>query len=273
MMSSEEVRGAWDLLATGYDELFTPYNISFAEGPLRQVGLRTGMRFLDVAAGTGGLSVPAARLGAQVLGVDISPAMVERLTVRARKEGLSNVEGRVMDGQALDLEDDTFDVAGSQCGIMLFPDLRRGLSEMVRVTKPGGRVLIVAFGTPKNVEFITFFIGAMQTAISGFNGFPKDPPPLAFQVADPEVLRRRMVEAGLTDIRVETVTYDLEFESGKHLWDFATNSNPIGAMMVAGLTDEQSDSVRQVLDGMLAERSGGGSAVLHNEMNIGIGTK
>lgn len=72
MMSSEEVRDAWDLLATGYDELITPYNISFAEGPLLQVGLRPGMRFLDVAAGTGGLSIPAARLGAQVLGVDIS---------------------------------------------------------------------------------------------------------------------------------------------------------------------------------------------------------
>lgn len=189
-MSLEEVRDAWDVLATGYDELITPYNISFADGPLRQVGLRPGMRFLDVAAGTGGLSIPAARLGAQVLGVDISPAMIERLTERARKEGLSNVEGRVMDGQSLDLEDDSFDVAGSQCGLMLFPDLPRGLSEMVRVTKRGGRVLIIAFGTPKNVEFITFFVGAMQTAISGFNGLPMDPPPLAFQVADPEVRHR-----------------------------------------------------------------------------------
>jgi ubiquinone/menaquinone biosynthesis C-methylase UbiE len=273
MMSSQEVRDAWDMLATGYDERITPDNMTFAEGHLRRIGLQPGMRFLDVAAGTGGLSIPAARLGARVLGVDISPAMIERLTERARKEGLSNVEGRVMDGQALDLEDDTFDIAGSQAGIMLFPDLPRGLSEMVRVTKPGGRVLVVAFGSPTNVEFITFFIGAMRTAISGFKGFPMDSPPLPFQVADPEVLRRRMVEAGLTDVRVETVTHDLEFESGKQLWDYATNSNPIGAMMVAGLTDGQSDSVRQVLDGMLAKRSGGGPAVLNSEINIGIGTK
>jgi len=59
------------------------------------------MRFLDVAAGTGALSIPAARLGAQVMATDISPAMVKRLNARAREEGLPNLDARVMDGLAL----------------------------------------------------------------------------------------------------------------------------------------------------------------------------
>jgi hypothetical protein len=66
----------------------------------------------------------------------------------------------------------------------------------------------------------------------------------------------------------------MAFRSGAHLWDSVTSSNPIGAQLVAGLTEAQADEARQVLDGMLRERSGGGpGAVLHAEVNVGVGTK
>jgi ubiquinone/menaquinone biosynthesis C-methylase UbiE len=63
--------------------------------------------------------------------------MLERLERRAREEGLG-VETRVMDGHALELDDDSFDIAGSQFGVMLFPDMPRGISQPARVTKPAG---------------------------------------------------------------------------------------------------------------------------------------
>jgi ubiquinone/menaquinone biosynthesis C-methylase UbiE len=269
----EQTRDAWDKIAAGYDEFVTP-RWGLSEVALSRAGLRPGMRFLDVAAGSGALSIPAARLGAQVLAVDLSPAMIRRLQARARAEGLSNLEARIMDGHALGLDDDTFDISGSQFGVMLFPDLPLGLGELVRVTRPGGRVLMVAYGTPAKIEFLTSFMGAMKTIVPGFTGLPTDPPPLPFQVADPEVLRQRMAEAGLKDIHVELGNEPLAFKSGKHMWDWVTNSNPIGAAMVADLTDAQKSDVQQVLDGMLRERARGGpAAVLNNEVNIGIGTK
>jgi cyclopropane fatty-acyl-phospholipid synthase-like methyltransferase len=83
---------------------------------LRLAGLKSGDRFLDVAAGPGGLSLPAARLGAKVLATDWSPAGIERFEARVRAEGLSDAEGRVMDAHALEIDDDTFDVTGSQGG-------------------------------------------------------------------------------------------------------------------------------------------------------------
>src|SRR5919205_2914761 len=126
----EEIRGAWDTIAAGYDEFVTPTHMWLANEGLRRAGLRSGMGFLDVAAGSGALSIPAARLGAQVLSTDTSPIMLERLEARARKEGLSNLETRVMDGHALELEDNTFDLSGAQFGVMLFPDMLRGISEM-----------------------------------------------------------------------------------------------------------------------------------------------
>jgi len=270
----EQTRAAWNDIAVGYDEFVTPTHMWLANQALRRAGLRSGLRFLDVAAGSGALSIPAARLGAAVLSTDLSSVMLERLRARAEAEGLSDIETRVMDGHALELSDETFDVAGSQYGVMLFPGLPRAVSELARVTKSGGRVLLVVYGPPSEIEFLGFFIGAIQAVVPGFTGLPTEPPPLPFQVADPGKLRQALATAGLRDIRVETVIEKLEFRSGQHMWDWLTNSNPIARLLIADVSDAQRAEVRQVLDGMVRERSGGrGVAVLTNPVHIGIGVK
>jgi ubiquinone/menaquinone biosynthesis C-methylase UbiE len=265
---------AWDAIAGGYDRYVAPQEVDLAGEALRLVGLQPGQRFLDVAAGTGGLSLPAARLGAQVLATDWSPAMIERFQARVREEGLSNAAGRVMDCHALELPDDRFDVTGSQFGVMLVPDQPRALRELVRVTRPGGRVLVIAYGSPAELEFLQIFIGALTAVAPEFPGLPEDPPPLEFQVSDPDVLGRRLTEAGLKDVRVEHAAERPTFASGQEMWDWVLYGNPIPGMLVAGLTDGQQAHLRQVLDGMLRERAGGNPrAVLTNAVNIGIGTK
>lgn len=268
-----QVQDAWNAIAAGYDEFVTPTHMWLAKQGLKRAGLQSGMRFLDVAAGSGALSIPAARLGARVLSVDLSAVMMEKLNARAGKEGF-DLEARIMDGHALDLEDDTFDISGSQYGVMLFPDLPRGVREMTRVTRPGGRVLLHAYGPPQEIEFLGFFMGAMQVAVPDFEGIPTDPVPLPFQVADPEKLRQEFTDAGLKDVSVETVTEKLEFRSGQQMWDWVVNSNPIARMIIADLTPELEVVVRQSLDAKLGERSGGiGPAVLTNPVHIAIGTK
>lgn len=265
---------AWDTIAAGYDRYVAPQEADLANEALGLVALEAGQRFLDVAAGTGGLSLPAARLGAQVLATDWSPAMIERFQARVRDEGLRDAEARVMDCHALDLPDDSFDVTGSQFGVMLVPDQPRALREMVRVTRPGGRVLVIAYGHPTELEFLQWFVAAMKAVAPGFPGLPDDPPPLEFQVADPDVLRRRLTDAGLRDVRIERTAERPAFTSGQEMWDWLYYGNPIPEMVVADLTDQQRDTLVQVLDGMLRERAGGdGKAVLANVVHIGIGTK
>ena len=83
--TSDGMRDAWDEIAGGYDEFVTRTHMWLANEGLRRAGLRAGMRFLDVAAGSGALSIPAARLGAQVVSTDMSATMLKKLGARARK--------------------------------------------------------------------------------------------------------------------------------------------------------------------------------------------
>jgi len=272
---NEDTRAAWDSIAEGYDRTNTPSQMWLGNEGLRRADLRSGMKFLDVAAGSGALSIPAARLGAQVLAPDQSPKMLEHLNARARKEGLT-IETRVMDGHSLELKDNTFDVAGSQFGVMLFPDMPRGISEMARVVKPGGRVLMNVYADPHKIEFFGFFVGAIQSVVPGFEGPPMDPLPLPFQLQDPEKLRQELAKAGLKSISVETISEKTEFKAGEHFWDWLVHSNPIVGMVLGqlDLSQDQTVVVKKTLDGMVRERAGGsGPAVLTAPINIGVGTK
>lgn len=272
MTASGHAPPGWDTIAAEYDEVVTPLAMTFAEQLLPRVGVGPGVRLLDVAAGSGALSIPAARLGADVVATDIAAGLIERLEDRARAEGLSNLRAHAMDGQALELADNTFDVAASQFGINLLPDLQQGVHELARVTKPGGRVLIAVFGPAEKAEFIGLFLAAMEATVRGFTppDFTDAPPT---RLADPDKVRRVLAEAGLTDIAVETVTWGMAIRSGEHLRDVVMSSNPMGGLLVADLTDSQRAEVRAVLGGMLRDRSRTGDGAVTTAVNIGIGTK
>jgi ubiquinone/menaquinone biosynthesis C-methylase UbiE len=277
MVTSAEsaTRAAWDSIAAGYDRTNTPTQMWLGREGLRRAGLQPGVRFLDVAAGSGALSIPAARLGARVLATDQSSVMLDLLAARARAEALA-IETRVMDGHALAVPDDTFDMVGSQFGVMLFPDMPKGIREMVRASRPGGRVLLHAYGNPHEIDFLTFLVGALQSVRPEFSGPPMNPAPLEFQLADPERLRGELGAAGLDDIRVERIGETTEFASGFALWDWIVSSNPLveRVLQPLRLTSDEIGAVEQTLEAMVRERAGGTDrAALTSAINIGIGTK
>lgn len=270
----DAIRDSWDRIANAFDDHTTPLTMALGQEALRRVGVRAGTRFLDVGAGSGALALPAARLHAEVLATDVAPAMIERLRTRAQREDLANLEACVMDGTALDLRDDAFDLVGSQNGVSLIPDLPRALAEMVRVTRSGGRAFVVTFGDARQAEFIGFFVAAIRAVVPGFPGLPTDPPPPPFRLADPDRLRGALTTAGLRDVRVEPIRWDIEVRSAEHLRDVVTSSNPIGAGLFASLDGNQRAEVLEVLEGMLRERADGAdTALLTTQMNLGVGTK
>ncbi|WP_236242085.1 class I SAM-dependent methyltransferase [Streptomyces sp. CC228A] len=271
--ATDRDRAAWDALAPAFDRHTTPHTLRFGERLLAGAALTPATRFLDVAAGSGALALPAARRGALVTAVDLAPAMVRLLSARARAEGLHGVRALVMDGEHLALDDDAFDVSASLNGVSLFPDIGRGLAEMVRVTRPGGRVLVAAFGPPSRVEFLAWAAAALRAAVPGFAGLPADPPPPPFRLAAPDRFATVLRDAGLTGVTVRQEVMDTSFASSQELLDTLRGSNPLGARWVAALSGPQAAEVGRILDGMLRERSGGrpGDAVLHTAVNVGTG--
>jgi SAM-dependent methyltransferase len=108
-----------------------------------KLGVTPGMNVLDLGCGDGTTALPAARLGANVLGVDIARNLVEAGNKRIREEGLANITIREGDATNLEgLEDGAFDLVVSIFGAMFAPKPFDVAKEMVRVTRPGGRIVM-----------------------------------------------------------------------------------------------------------------------------------
>jgi SAM-dependent methyltransferase len=151
-----------------------------------------GDRVLDVAAGSGNASVPAARTGADVVATDLTPELLDHGRARADAEGL-DLAWQVADAEELPFDDAEFDVALSCVGIMFAPHHRASADEVTRVVRPGGRIGLVSW-TPQG------FIGQMFATMKPYAPPPPpgaQPPPLW---GDPDHV------AGLFGDRVEGVS-------------------------------------------------------------------
>lgn len=108
-----------------------------------QMGITKGLKVLDLGCGDGTTAIPEAKLGAEVLGVDIATNLVEAGKIRARAEGLANCSFREGDATDLrELTDHSFDLVVSIFGAMFAPKPLDVAREMVRVTRPGGRLIM-----------------------------------------------------------------------------------------------------------------------------------
>ncbi len=137
-----------------FEELKARHSVVWGTGPYERIsatiadlqdeligrlGPAPGMRWLDSATGTGETARRAARAGAEVVGVDIAPALIETARREAAEEGL-DIQYDVGDAEALPYEDASFDVVSSTCGVMFTPDHAAVAGELGRVCKPGGRI-------------------------------------------------------------------------------------------------------------------------------------
>jgi ubiquinone/menaquinone biosynthesis C-methylase UbiE len=196
----------WDETAANYEATAHPFTSQFAEDALARVTLTPEMRVLDVAAGTGALTLAAARSGAYVLATDFSAGMVARIAAAK----LPNVDAEVMDGQALDLPDASFDISFSVFGVILFPDWRKGLAEMARVTKPGGLGVLATWQSEGAATFLLLsqIRRRLFPKLEGGTRLPEG----AVALGDPEWLSAAMVDAGFAAPAIERVTHDFALD-------------------------------------------------------------
>ena len=215
------------------------------------LGIQDGMKVLDLGAGDGTTAIPAARRGADVLGVDIAANLVVAGNERARKAGLDNIRFERGDASNLsDIGDERFDLVVSIFGAMFAPKPFDVAREMVRVAKPGGRIVMGNWipGDPTLVAQILKVSAAYTPPPEGFIS------PMTW--GDEAQVRERFTAAGISpeDISFERATWRFR-QPGAPSQLLATFRDYYGPTMNAfeaaaknGLADELAEELGELFD-------------------------
>ncbi len=168
---------------------------------LDRIGVEPGSRVLDVACGTGQLAIPAARAGAQAAGIDIAPNLIEQARARAAAEGL-DVHFTEGDAESLPYPDRSFDLVISLIGAMFAPRPDVVARELVRVCRPGGRI-VMGNWTPEG--FIGSFFRTVSRHVPPPEGIPS---PLEW--GSEEKVRERLAD-GVADLELTRRNYAFRY--------------------------------------------------------------
>jgi SAM-dependent methyltransferase len=196
---------------------------------------RSGQRLLDLACGTGAVAELAAPTGVEVVGVDIAPALIKQAKERAAQRGLV-IDYRVGDAEALDLEDGSFDLVASSCGVMFAPDHEAVARELARVTKPGGRIALACW-TPDS---------RMAQLFALMRPFQPTPPPGVgnqFDWGSEEYVRGLLGEE--FELEFEPGTSVLVADSAEFVWELFTTEYGPTKTLAESLEDEQREQFHQ----------------------------
>lgn len=215
-----------------------------------------GVRWLDVATGTGEVALRAARGGADVVGIDIAPAMIE--AARA-KPGADKILFEIGDAQALPYEDASFDVVSSVFGVIFAPDHRQTAAELARVGR-GPLGLAVWRPDPEMAELYRRF--GLET--------PEGREP--FKWGREEYVEELLGDS--YDLTIEPGTWLIEGASGEEVWQFWSQSAPPCKALLATLDEPQREEFHNAyVEHCERFRGEGGGVAVPRQYLLVLGTR
>ena len=234
-----------------YEELKERQSVMWGNGPYQRVtetledihervidtlAPSPGDRWLDLACGTGAIAERAASAGADVTGLDLSPALIETAKERAAEQGL-DIEYRVGDAENLPFEDGSFGKVSSTFGIMFAPDHEAVARELGRVTATGGR-LALANWTPQGG------LGKMFKVMAPYQ--PAPPPSSPFDWGDEPRVRELLGDA--FDLEIEEHVSPLRMPSAEDYWELFSTSYGPTKTLAESLGDRREDLHRDWIE-------------------------
>lgn len=237
----------YSAIARRYDQSFAIIQRPASVKLLDAVGLNPGDEVLDLCCGTG-FDTPmiAERVGpsGKVVGTDIAPGMLEVAKERAASRGLTNVSFEVMDAEKLGFRSNTFDAVVCKLGLAALPDSHQGISEVLRVLKPGGRFSTLAMGRPERSQFVT--VGSRAIAkystklVTHAEGGPSD-----FAFGPEGTLEGALKGAGFTNIRSRRFVMMITCETGEDYWKLLTNGAANLYQKLTSLPQNEQESIKK----------------------------
>ena len=250
-------RYGWDWAVDYYDSGWQRPLKPAQDRLLEATDLRPGEHVLDVACGTGLVTVPAAEAvvpGGRVVGTDLSEEMVKQGRQSAEEQGLHNLTFERMGAEALDLPEGTFDAALCALGLMYVPDPEQALREMHRVLTPGGRAAAVVWGARKNCGWAEVFPIVDRRVDS-------EVCPLFFQLGTGDALEAAFRTAGFDDVTAERFSVALPFESAKAACEAIFWGGPVALAWRNFDEAKRAEARAEYLDSIAPYRNGDGYAI------------
>ena len=219
-------------------ETVTAVNAPVTEALVAAIDPKPSDLVLDLASGTGDVAEAVAARGARVLATDLSPVMVDA----ARRRGIEGAEHRVMDMQAIELDDASVDAVVSRFGYMLVPDPALALRETRRVLKLGRPLAFATWAPAQRNPWATAFGPVLIER--GLQEPPKPGEPGQFSLSEPEQIEALVRPAGFDDVAIEEVAVEYRFPS----WDeYSRVMNSLAAALRVTLAELDAD-VRAEVD-------------------------
>jgi SAM-dependent methyltransferase len=247
----ETTRAQWQDAASAWhrwDPVFDRWLGPATELMLDLAGVREGTRVVDIAAGSGGQSIAAARRGATVLASDISSNILDEAAEAVRAAVVTTITTRVVDAEELDVEPGTFDAAISRLGLMYMPDKPRALAQARRALREGGRYAAVVFAEPERNGFFSLPIGIIRRRAQLPPPAPGLPGPFSCAT-----LADQLEAAGLRDVEVHRVDAPLELSSAAECTQLERESFGALHQMLAGLSEEEREDTWREIEAALGE--------------------
>lgn len=220
---------------SAYDALAGRVTSRVAEQLLDAVAVREGTRLLDVASGPGYVAEAAVRRAAEVVGLDLSDAMLA--FAAARVDGARFVRG---DAMALPFADGSFDALTAAFVLLHLSTPERAAAEAARVLAPGGAAAFTVWDVPDRGRWLGVLLDAVAEAGAAPPADVPPGPPL-FRFADDREFEALLMGGGLMDVAVEAIEFTLRIESTDELWNGLVD----GTVRVGPLVRAQEDGVQR----------------------------
>jgi SAM-dependent methyltransferase len=269
-------RDQWDASGAGYDAWGATIQSVIrpaAEQLMETIGLRAGSSALELACGSGALTLLLAErvgVGGRVLATDLSAGMVALSRVNVDRAGWSHVEVAEMDGEAFDIGGQRFDAVVSSLGLMFFPDPESSLRAQARAVSPGGRVGAIVISGPAANPF--FSVPAQVVGARAGIAPPEPGLPGPFALGGPGHLASLFEAAGLSDVTSTTVEATVSLESVDEHLRFLKDAFGALHMLMAGMSDDEKSDTWGAVAEALAVYQGPEGFVSPAELVVCTGT-